>query len=107
MYSTAYNLWTFTWFVHLELPFRLKGTEKIYTERFSKFHSNIYAILFGYNAKCYYENMLSCKMLPRQNVTMQNVTMQNLTMQNVTMQNVATQNVTNRDVIFLICKQWG
>ena len=24
MYSTAYNLWTFTWFVHFELPFRLK-----------------------------------------------------------------------------------
>ena len=32
MYSTAYNLWTFTWFVHFELPFRLKGTEKIHTE---------------------------------------------------------------------------
>ena len=29
MYSTAYNLWTFTWFVHFELPFRLKGTKKI------------------------------------------------------------------------------
>ena len=29
MYSTAYNLWTFTWFVYFELPFRLKGTEKI------------------------------------------------------------------------------
>ena len=37
MYSTAYNLWTFTWFVHFELPFRLKGTDKIHTERFSKF----------------------------------------------------------------------
>ena len=28
MYSTAYNWWTFTWFVHFELPFSLKGTEK-------------------------------------------------------------------------------
>jgi len=46
MYSTAYNLWTFTWFVHFEL----KGTEKIHTERFSKFPSNIYSILFGQNA---------------------------------------------------------
>ena len=47
MYSTAYNLWTFTWFVHFELPFRLKGTEKIHTERFFKFPSNIYSILYG------------------------------------------------------------
>ena len=39
MYSTAYNLWTFAWFVHFELPFRLKGTEK--------FPSNIYSILYG------------------------------------------------------------
>ena len=44
----AYNLWTFTWFVHFELPFRLKGTEKIHTERFFKFLSNIYSILYGY-----------------------------------------------------------
>ena len=48
MYSTAYNLWTFTWFVHFELHFRLKGTEKIHTERFFKFLSNIYSILYGY-----------------------------------------------------------
>ena len=48
MYSTAYNLWTFTWFVHFELPFRLQGTDKIHTEEFSKFHSNIYSILFAY-----------------------------------------------------------
>ena len=47
MYSTGYNLWTFTWFVHFELLFRLKGTDKIHTEGFSKFHSNIYSILFG------------------------------------------------------------
>ena len=47
MYSTAYNLWTFTWFLHFELPFRLKGTDKIHTERFSKFPSNIYSILYG------------------------------------------------------------
>ena len=47
MYSTAYNLWTFTWFVHFELPFRLKGTDKIHTEGLSKFHSNMYSILFG------------------------------------------------------------
>ena len=37
MYSTAYNLWAFTWLVHFELTLRLKGTEKIHTERFSKF----------------------------------------------------------------------
>ena len=49
MYSTAYNLWTLIWFVHFELPFRLKGTDKIHTEGLSKFHSNIYSILFGYN----------------------------------------------------------
>ena len=49
MYSTAYNLWTFTWFVHFELPFSLKGTDKNHTERFSKFPSNIFSILFGYN----------------------------------------------------------
>ena len=48
MYSIAYNLWTFTWFVYFELPFRLKGTEKIHTERFSKFPSNIYSVLFDY-----------------------------------------------------------
>ena len=47
MYSTPSNLWTFTWCVHFELPFRLKGTDKIHTEGFSKFHSNIYSILFG------------------------------------------------------------
>jgi len=46
MYFTAYNLWTFTWFVHYELPFRLEGTDKIHTEGLSKFHSNIYSILF-------------------------------------------------------------
>ena len=60
MYSTAYNLWTFTWFVHFELPLRLKGTEKIHTERLSKFPSNIYSILFGYtvlsNCLCNYVN---------------------------------------------------
>ena len=43
MLSTAHNLWTFTWFVHFELPFRLKGTEKI--KRLSKFPSNTYSIL--------------------------------------------------------------
>ena len=41
MYSTAYILWTFTWFVHFEVPFRLKGTDKIHTKGLSKFHSNI------------------------------------------------------------------
>jgi len=43
------NLWTFTWFVHFEPPFRLKRTDKIHTEGFSKFHSNIYSILFDYS----------------------------------------------------------
>ena len=47
MYSTPYNLWTFTWYVHFELPFRLKGTDKIHTKGLSKFHSNIYSILFS------------------------------------------------------------
>ena len=36
-------------FVHFELPFRLKGTEQIHTERFFKFLSNIYSILYDYN----------------------------------------------------------
>ena len=49
MYSTSYNMWTFTWFVHFELPFRLKGTDQIHTEGLSKFHFNIHSILFGYN----------------------------------------------------------
>ena len=49
MYSTAFNLWTFTWFVHFELLFRLKGTEKIHTERFSEFPFNIYSILYVWN----------------------------------------------------------
>ena len=43
MYSiTAYNLWTFTWYVHL------KGfkTDKIHTEGLTKFPSNIYSIIF-------------------------------------------------------------
>ena len=44
--KTAYNLWTFTWFEHFKLPFRLKGTDKIHTEGISKFHFNIYSILF-------------------------------------------------------------
>ena len=43
---TAYIFWTFTWFVHFEPPFRPKGTDKIHTEGLSKFHSNIYSILF-------------------------------------------------------------
>ena len=47
MYSTAYNLWRFTWFVHFKLPFRLKGTEKIHTEGLFKFQSNIYSILYA------------------------------------------------------------
>ena len=42
MYSTAYNLWTFTW-----SELRLKGTEKIHTEGLTKLPSNIYSILFG------------------------------------------------------------
>ena len=71
MYSTAYNLWTFTWFVHFELTFRLKGTDKIHTEGLSKFHSNIYSILFGcqsdtwyglLNAMKYYKNELDIDM---------------------------------------------
>ena len=49
MYSTAHNLWTFTWFVHFELPFRLKGTKKIHTEKFFKLPSNIYSILYVFN----------------------------------------------------------
>ena len=40
-----HDLYTF------KLPFRLKGTDKIHTEG-SKFHSNIYSILFGLNPLC-------------------------------------------------------
>ena len=47
MYSTAYNLWTFTWFVHFELPFRVKRTEKIHTE-FSMIISYIFSENFFY-----------------------------------------------------------
>ena len=38
MYSTAHNLWTFTWCVHFE---------KIHTERYFKLLSNLYCILYG------------------------------------------------------------
>ena len=40
MYSIAYNLWTFTWFVHFELPFRLKDSLN---------SPLIYSILFVWN----------------------------------------------------------
>ena len=49
MYSTSYNLWTFTWFVHFELPFRLKGTEKKIIPRDSLNSPLIYSILYGFN----------------------------------------------------------
>ena len=42
MYSTAYNLWTF---VNFELPFRLKGNDKIHTEGFQ--NSTLIYILFS------------------------------------------------------------
>ena len=58
MYSTAYNLWTFTWFVHFELPFRLKGTDKIHTEGLPKFHSNIHYIFFAHTR--YYLKLIVC-----------------------------------------------
>ena len=48
VYLTALKISKF-WFVHFELPFRLKGTEKIHTERFFKFLSNIYSILYVFN----------------------------------------------------------
>jgi len=35
-----------------ELPFRLKGTDKIHTEGLTKFHSNIYSIFFAFGAFC-------------------------------------------------------
>ena len=53
MYSIAFNLLTFTRFVHFELPFRLKGTDKIHTEKFSKFSSDIYSIFFVYTVYIY------------------------------------------------------
>ena len=62
MYATAYNLWTFTWFVHFELPFRLEGTDKIHTERLSKFHSNIYSILFAYVATTTIQHSVEIKL---------------------------------------------
>ena len=52
MCSTANNLWTFTGIVHFELPFWRKGTDKIHTEGLSKFHSNIFSILFVNNGIC-------------------------------------------------------
>jgi len=54
MYSTAYNLWTFAWFAHLELPFRLKGTEKSHTEGLAKLNSNIYSFLFVYKETVFF-----------------------------------------------------
>ena len=48
MYSTAYNLWTFTWFVHFELPFRLKGTEKFIPR--DSLNSPLIYILFSLTA---------------------------------------------------------
>ena len=44
----------------LEVTFRLKGTDKIHTEELSKFHSNIYSILF--------EGFLSKLLAPKQSV---------------------------------------
>ena len=46
VWCTAYNLWTFSWIVHFELPFTLKGTDKIHTEGLFKFHSNIFYSLW-------------------------------------------------------------
>ena len=74
MYSTANNLWTFTWFVHFELPFRLKGTEKIHTERFFKLPSNIYSILYVYMFVCLFpiniwtKNIINFKMFEEEMV---------------------------------------
>ena len=45
MYSIAYNMWTFTWFVHFKLPFRLKGTEKFIPKDF--LNSTLIYILFS------------------------------------------------------------
>ena len=39
VWCTVYNLWTFTWSVHFELPFRLEGTDIIHTEGLFKFLS--------------------------------------------------------------------
>ena len=45
-FTNAHDLWTFTWIVRVELPFRLKGTDKIHTEGLFKFHSNIFYSLW-------------------------------------------------------------
>ena len=44
LWCTTFNLWTFSWTVHFELLFRLKGTEQIHTEG-SYFPSIIISVL--------------------------------------------------------------
>ena len=41
----AYNLWTFTWFVHFELPCKAERDWQNSYRGISKFHSHIYSIL--------------------------------------------------------------
>jgi len=50
---TVHNLWTFTWIVHFELLFKLKGTEQIHTYGFSYFPSILIYVLWvqGYPQK--------------------------------------------------------
>ena len=45
MYSTAYNLWTFTWVVHFELPLGWKGLKKFIPRDF--LNSTLIYILFS------------------------------------------------------------
>ena len=59
VWCTVYNLSTFTWIVHFELPFRLKGTDKIQTEGLFKFLSIIICVLCFY----YLRRYLLCKNL--------------------------------------------
>ena len=73
MYSPAYNLWTFTWFVHFELPFRLKdslNSPLIYILfsmeiRQGKLISVVYSLLtywnqFSHGGVCKQEKMHQC-----------------------------------------------
>jgi len=46
LWCTAYNLWTFTWFVHFKCLFRLKGAKQIQTEGNSYFSSILISVLW-------------------------------------------------------------
>ena len=65
MYSTAYNLWTFTWFVHFELS-GWKGLKK-FIPRDSPNSPLIY-ILFSMYTRKQKENTLKCSEFFKQSI---------------------------------------